>query len=392
MAPTRYLLLSMYDDWTWLANMQLAARNGYKAALARGEFPPYVSYPEEFHQRRGFLLVVDFSEQRVLGVKELPLPAGVAVEDKRLIVTNWATQGMAVIEADAITRSVSLPLFNNLHSIHPVFPPGPRQPGAAPRSYLVASKGTECILDVGLDGEIRWSWFAFENGFDTTPSGQKIVFDKERDWRRLITSTLAQATHVNSAVPLDDGSVLACLPIQGSLVRIERATGKNETVLRGLELPHSIRRSGAGFTVCDTKGQRVVWMDSQFLHQTATQVGAPWLMDCHRAEDGSMFVVSNQNWPSPGSADVSRVLALDPEGRLKTTMVFRKKPGASQGPPPQPGNYWTEGGDLRVSEIHELTQAQAEYWAHAWRSHSEALDAFREHVNWQSPSNREPLP
>src|SRR5207247_659860 len=88
--------------------------------------------------------------------------------------------------------------------------------------------------------EPLWSWWATEQGLDVTPRGRQRVLDRTVDYRGVEFGTLAQTTHVNAAIELPDGQMLASLFHQGMLVAIDRESGRWRPVLEGLRHPHAL--------------------------------------------------------------------------------------------------------------------------------------------------------
>jgi hypothetical protein len=106
---------------------------------------------------------------------------------------------------------VSSPFFNALHSI-----------SRTRSGYLVASTGLDLLLEFNRDGEILWSWWATDHGFESTPTGRRRKLDKSADHRTIKYGTLTQTTHINSAAELPDGRFLASLFHQGMVIAIDR--------------------------------------------------------------------------------------------------------------------------------------------------------------------------
>ncbi len=225
---------------------------------------------------------------------ELKMAAGMVTSEKGVFVTSFGS----VHEVDADLGNVrqdvvSSPLFNALHSI-----------SRTQRGYLVASTGLDLLLEFNRDGEILWSWWATDHGFELTPSGRSRVLDKSADHRTINYGTLSQTTHVNSAAELPDGRILASLFHQGTVIVIDRETGAWQVVLEGLDHPHAVRvldegippprgRDKSGtlsggqvsyFTVADTVHGKalLVRINKNGGHvEEEIDAGTNWLQDCH---------------------------------------------------------------------------------------------------------------
>jgi hypothetical protein len=214
---------------------------------------------------------------------ELQMAAGMVTSEKGVFVTSFGS----VHEVDADLSSVrqhvvSSPLFNALHSI-----------SRTQRGYLVASTGLDLLLEFNRDGEILWSWWATDHGFELMPSGRPRVLDKSVDHRTIKYGTLSQTTHINSAAELPDGRILASLFHQGTVIVIDRETGAWQVVLEGLDHPHAVRvldegiprdKSGDYFTVADTVHGKalLVRTNKKGGHvEEEIDAGTNWLQDCH---------------------------------------------------------------------------------------------------------------
>jgi len=214
---------------------------------------------------------------------ELQMAAGMVTSEKGVFVTSFGS----VHEVDADLSSVrqhmvSSPLFNALHSI-----------SRTQRGYLVASTGLDLLLEFNRDGEILWSWWATDHGFELTPAGRPRELDKSADHRTIKYGTLSQTTHVNSAAELPDGRILASLFHQGTVIVIDRETGAWQVVLEGLDHPHAVRvlnegiprdKSGNYFTVADTVHGKalLVRTNNKGGHvEEEIDAGTNWLQDCH---------------------------------------------------------------------------------------------------------------
>src|SRR5581483_2427197 len=97
------------------------------------------------------------------------------------------------------------------------------------------------LFEFNRQGEILWTWWATDHGFERTPAGRRRQIEKAADHRTLKYGTLSQTSHVNSAAELPDGRVLATLLHQGTVIAMDRASGEWQTVLSGLDHPDAVR-------------------------------------------------------------------------------------------------------------------------------------------------------
>jgi hypothetical protein len=230
----------------------------------------------------GLVCLLDSNGEAVEQIR-LPMPAGMAKADNGVLVASQeavyhVTPDLSLIQQDV----VSLPAFNMLHSM-----------ARTKRGYLVASTGLDAILEFTLEGELLWSWWAMEHGFEHTPTGERRIVDKDADHRGVKYGTLAQTTHVNSAAELPDGHILASLFHQGMIISIDRASGNWQSVLEGLDHPHAIRILNEHyFTVADTARGRALMVrfeDGKGKIEVEADAQTNWLQDC-------VYDVRNDCW------------------------------------------------------------------------------------------------
>lgn len=218
---------------------------------------------------------------------ELKMAAGMVDSGEGVLVTAFSS--IHEVDADlGIVRKdvISSPLFNALHSI-----------SRTRCGYLVASTGLDLLLEFNRDGEILWSWWATDHGFELTPAGRRRELDKSADHRTIKYGTLSQTTHINAAAELPDGRILASLFHQGMVIVIDRESGEWQPVLEGLDHPHAVRvlddshdTSGSrdtlesyNFTVADTVHGRALMASINGRGgriEAAIDTGTSWLQDC----------------------------------------------------------------------------------------------------------------
>ncbi len=206
---------------------------------------------------------------------ELPMPAGMAFSDNGVFVASLEaihelTPDLSIVQPNV----VSSPAFNLLHSL-----------SRTTRGYLVASTGLDAIVEFTREGQVLWSWWATEHGFVQTPTGEQRVLDLTADHRGIKYGTLAQTTHVNSAVELPGNLVLASLFHQGMVIAIDRESGAWQPVLEGLDHPHSLRvLTEDYFTVADTGRGRALLVylkDGKGKIEAEVVASTTWLQDCY---------------------------------------------------------------------------------------------------------------
>lgn len=232
------------------------------------------SYEKPKEDLGGLLCLIEDMgcSQQTIG---LHMAAGMVASEKGVFVTSFGS----VHEVDANLSSlhenvVSSPLFNALHSI-----------SRTRQGYLVASTGLDLLLEFNRGGEVLWSWWATDHGFELTPSGRPRIVDKTTDHRTIKYGTLSQTTHVNAAAELPDGRIVASLFHQGMVIVIDRETGAWQPVLEGLDHPHAVRvLDEEHFTVADTvHGKALLARVNKAGGRVEEEIdaGTNWLQDCH---------------------------------------------------------------------------------------------------------------
>src|SRR5262249_4539049 len=195
--------------------------------------------------------------------------SGIAVQVGAVIACSWIDQCLYMLRGSEKVRATSHPWFNHLHSID-----------VTPRNtYLLASAGSDLIVEIDSDGEVVWTWFGPEHGYDAQPGGKPVFFDRNADYRLMRRATSEQAMHVTSAILLDDGTVLATLFHQGELIAIDRGSGQATVRVRGLSKPHGIHRRDGGFILSDTLGHRIVLLNDALTCCSQIVYGSQWLQD-----------------------------------------------------------------------------------------------------------------
>lgn len=308
---------------------------GIRASINR----PSVFIPDELFQKSGgFVILIDWKNQRIMGGKKFPSPMAILLEGDRMIVGLWRTQEIVVLEGEKEVKKFSHRWFNHVHTIDPT-PWG---------THLITSSGCDLIAEITLEGEVTWTWWAFEHGYDKLPTGEPRILNKEEDQRGVEISTDNRTTHVNSALLLDDRTLLATLPHQGQLVRIQRDTGEVEVLFEGLKFPHCIRRRRDGFLLSDTRNGRVILFDKDLKAEREIAYGVSWIQDTFEASDGSLFSLTNVDHFTENHRGSCNVMQLDAEtGRVVARL--------------------NAGDQPRLYQFKEITEEEAYLWQSNWK-------------------------
>jgi hypothetical protein len=246
----------------------------------------------------------------------LSMPAGMVLTDDHILVaTNFAIHHVARDLSSIRQETISLPSFNLLHSL-----------SRSERGYLVASTGLDVIVEFSESGEVLWQWWAVDHGFERTPAGEERFIDKEADYRGVKFGTLTQTTHVNSVSELPDGTILATLFHQGTVIAIDRATGNWQVVLDGLDHPHSVRILNKDYvTIADTahgRGLLVKIKDLKGEIEAEVDADTNWLQDCSYDVRNDLWVLVDGKKTrlllrsGTDGKKLHSTIDLDPEWRL----------------------------------------------------------------------------
>lgn len=130
------------------------------------------------------------------------------------------------------------------------------------RGLLVTASGIDALLEFDLQGQLIWSWWATEHGYDEAYGGGTRVIDKTLDHRRVNYPGRSQTTHLNSAIvdPYDPAKILTILFYQGQVARIDRFSGEHEIVLAGLNGAHHIRPHSRGYLLSNSRrGEALIY-------------------------------------------------------------------------------------------------------------------------------------
>ena len=297
--------------------------------------------PPVFHEAFGFLLVVDWDGEQILAGKQFPKPFGFALRGDILYVVTWGGEDILAVRGNTVIGRFLHPWFNHLHSID-----------ATSDGLLITSSGTDLIAEIDYKGRMLWDFFLFEHGYDWDPYPLAHLFDRTQNYNhRYIPSHLD--LHVNSAIHVDDRTVLATVFRSNELVRIDRRTGRIESVLNDLHRPHAIRRRPGGYIVSDTEGKAVVLLDSRMRKEHSIPVAAPWIQDAVLTA-GRLMVASNQK--TTGSPnDTGEINSGTVTGIVEFTLdgIFTKRLDL--------------GNQHRLYMVEPITAAQAQSLASAWQ-------------------------
>jgi hypothetical protein len=261
----------------------------------------------------GRLVLLDWSAGRVLAHVSIAGVSGVARQDRSVIACSWIDQCVYKLRGRAKLTTTTHPWFNYLHSVDLT----------GSDTYLLASAGSDLIVEITPAGEVVWAWFGPDHGYATLPDGTAAFFDPAADYRPLRRATSEQAMHVTSAIRSSPETVLATLFHQGQLIAIDRSTGESTVKLGGLSKPHGIHRRDGGFILSDTLGHRILLLDHELTVCSEMSHGAQWLQDTIVTSAGTYLALENVHIDHlPATGLTNSMVEIDGHGRSLRRVEF----------------------------------------------------------------------
>ena len=261
----------------------------------------------------GRLILLDWSASSVLANISISGVSGVRRRDSTVIACSWIDQCVYTLKGREKVSTITHPWFNYIHSIDIT----------ADGTYLLASAGSDLIVEITPAGEVVWAWFGPEHGYATQPDGTAAFFDPKADYRPMRRATSEQAMHVTSAILLPGKTVLATLFHQGQLIAINCATGQSTVKLDGLSKPHGIHRRDGGFILSDTLGHRILLLDDKLVVCSEILHGSQWLQDAIVTSAGTYLTLENVHIDQLPAAGLTNCLVeIDGHGNALRRLEF----------------------------------------------------------------------
>ncbi len=260
--------------------------------LPADDLGPTMDAPSDY---AGTFVVYDWHTRTIIWQSEweklLGNPAGYCFADGQLYMNDFEAGnifriGLEPAEPGKLLQRISHPYFNDLHSLE-----------RTKRGLLAASCGTDLVVEVDLQGNVIWEWWAAEHGYDVTPSGETRPSGRGGEHRNLYYHTRYQSTHVNCAVvrdPEQERFILALLFHQGVLIQIDRSLlpeqQKGEVILEGLARPHSLEKIPGGWIFCNSLSKELVLLDDDLKVTGNIFYDGGWIQDCTRLPNGNIVL------------------------------------------------------------------------------------------------------
>ena len=181
---------------------------------------------------------------------------------------------------------------------------------------LVTSSGVDALLEFDLAGNLIWSWWGTEQGYDKAYGGGTRVIDKAIDHRLKNYPGRLQTTHLNSAIvdPYDASKVLTILFYQGKVARIDKETLNTEIVISDLNGAHHIRPHSGGYMLSNSRNGEVLLFDKNFqqvgkIPGTNKYFPVKWVQDAVETPFGTHLI---------GDCNAFKLRERNAQGREKT--------------------------------------------------------------------------
>jgi hypothetical protein len=246
------------------------------------------AFDEVRWENQGVLAAVDPDSGDWLWEVVLDTPAGFALGSDQIYVNSMYGNRISVLSPNLELVDVLARWFmNDLHSLV-----------LTKRGLLLTSSGVDGVVEVDSSGDELWTWFATEHAYPFDHSGTRRKISRRNDYRQNAISTHQQTTHCNSAVYHQGNGMdhmLVTLFHQGELVSVDRLTGRVSVVLTGMNRPHSIRKTEAGWIVCDSRSNGVVSLDENFWITSVVTGGFDWVQDAILCDDRLLVADANHS-------------------------------------------------------------------------------------------------
>jgi hypothetical protein len=231
----------------------------------------------------GVLEILDWETKEPVWRHNAPTPAGFVFHKNRLYVCDELGDRIIGLDRNGkIVESVKNNFINYPHDlVH------------CSHGFLVTSTGLDIIMEVTIEGAINFAWWAMENGYDTTPEGEKRVIDKLKNHRGIRYATLQRTVHINSANYLrgDRTKVVASLFHPGQIVLIDPSRKETHVVVDELDHPHGVHNTPYGGLIFSETGRnRIHVLDRDLQPEQVKELDCEWIQDAAFTGKGTILV------------------------------------------------------------------------------------------------------
>lgn len=308
--------------------------------LGDGEIgPASLGDPED----AGCMVVFDWTAKRPIWESSwgtvVYTPSGFCFDRDVMYVSDL--EGSAVFAVDMVRQPgrllqrISHPYMNDIHGLR-----------RTRRGLLVASSGTDVVLEIDTDGRLVYEWWAADHGYRVSPAGLHRSAGRGREHRDRFYHTRMQATHLNAATFRDDDErlMLVVLFHQGQVIQVDRdQTGGAPPVVLvdGLARPHGLTRTPDGWLIASSAAAELLTFDENFdLTGRYPVDGGGWLQDVTMLSTGNVLVndvdrhcvleLAPPAWQVAGRLDYHPNWRMDEIAQLppRPAAAFTEQPGS----------------------------------------------------------------
>jgi hypothetical protein len=300
-------------------HIQLEGPRAHYRLLPSGELGPATSAdPAE----AGCFAVFDWISKQVIWESRwdrfVHTPSGFCFDGRTMFICDLEGSSVFVVDLEdepgRLLRRISHPYMNDIHGLR-----------RTRRGLLVASSGTDVVLELDLEGRLVDEWWAAEHGYRDTPAGVLREAGRDREHRDRFYHTRIHTTHLNQAMFRDDDErlMLVVLFQQGQVIQVDRAAPGSTpvVVVDGLVRPHGLTRLPSGWAIASSAAAELVFLDDDFCRVGTVAVPhAGWLQDIALLSTGRILVNDVDNHRllelAPPDWDVIDYLEYEPSWRM----------------------------------------------------------------------------
>jgi len=271
-------------------HLELAGRRPHYRLPGEGELgPASLADPGD----AGCLVLFDWTAKRPVWESSwgtmVYTPSGFCLADDLMYLNDLEGSGVFAVDLvrqpGRLLRRISHPYMNDIHGLE-----------RTRRGLLVASSGTDAVLEVDLDGRLVYQWWAAEHGYSMSPAGVPRSPGRHREHRDRFYHTRMQTTHLNMATFRDEDERLMIIVLfhQGQIIQVDRgaaASARPAVLVDGLARPHGLTRARDGWLVANSAAAELLTFDEDFVLADRHVVeGGGWLQDVTMLSNGHVLV------------------------------------------------------------------------------------------------------
>ncbi len=238
----------------------------------------------------GKMVIMDWDKKKIIKQRNIKTPAGFDMEKDKIYVCTSGNK-ISILDLNLKTKySISNQYLNDLHSLNLI-----------KNKIIVASTGLDCILILDKKGNLNWSWFATENGYDKDSKGRLRLIDRNTNHRNIQYPTLQQTTHLNSAIYIGktkyfNDTIYCSLFHQGKIIAIDKNSLNHKVILKDLKHPHSIYFVKNKIIISDTENKSALITDKNLRNIKRIKIkDIGWVQDANFLRNGNIIISDPDN-------------------------------------------------------------------------------------------------